>query len=109
MPPSDKLVTTLLAIWKAGAGYLPLDVTFPPNRVQHILGEAKPILVIYDEYENTGIFGEIPKMSYQELLNESKSANGANLKASEMLGEEKNELGFVLYTSGSTGVPKGKK
>ena len=49
MAPSDYLVSTLLAIWKAGAAYLPLDVSFPTNRIQHIIGESKPILVIHDD------------------------------------------------------------
>ena len=48
MMPSDNLVKVLLAIWKAGAAYLPLDPTFPPNRIEHILNESKPVLVIYD-------------------------------------------------------------
>lgn len=70
MKPSDNLVTSLLSIWKCGgnnssslalmiacklislffvlltAAYLPLDVTFPANRISHILNESKPVLVI---------------------------------------------------------------
>lgn len=49
MTPSDHLVATLLAIWKAGAAYLPVDVTFPTNRIEHIVKEAKPVLVIHDD------------------------------------------------------------
>lgn len=49
MSPSDHLVATLLAIWKAGAAYLPLDVTFPLNRIEHIVKESKPVLVIHDD------------------------------------------------------------
>lgn len=49
MAPSDYLVATLLAIWKAGAAYLPLDVSFPTNRIQHILKESNPILIIHDD------------------------------------------------------------
>ena len=49
MPPSDQLVAALLAIWKAGAAYLPLDVTFPLNRIDHIVKESKPVLVIHDD------------------------------------------------------------
>lgn len=49
MAPSDYLVAALLAIWKAGAAYLPLDVTFPTNRIEHIVRESKPVLVIHDD------------------------------------------------------------
>lgn len=51
MDPSDQLVVTLLAVWKIGAAYLPLDPRFPPARVSHILSEAEPMLVIADKGE----------------------------------------------------------
>lgn len=49
MRPNDHLVATLLAIWKTGAAYLPLDVTFPLNRIDHIVKESKPVLVLFDD------------------------------------------------------------
>lgn len=49
MHPSDKLVITLLGIWKAGAAYLPLDPTFPGPRIEHIVRESKPFMIIYEE------------------------------------------------------------
>lgn len=49
MQPSDKLVITLLAIWKCGAAYLPLDPSFPQPRVEHIIQESKPAVIIYEE------------------------------------------------------------
>lgn len=49
MYPSDKLVIALLAIWKAGAAYLPIDPTFPGPRIEHIVRESKPFMVVYDE------------------------------------------------------------
>jgi non-ribosomal peptide synthetase component F len=51
MDPSDQLVVTLLAVWKTGAAYLPLDSTSPPARVSHILSEAQPMLIITDKGE----------------------------------------------------------
>jgi non-ribosomal peptide synthetase component F len=51
MDPSDLLVVTLLAVWKTGAAYLPLDPSFPPARVSHILSEAQPMLIIADKGE----------------------------------------------------------
>lgn len=49
LSPSDRLVLVLLAIWKAGAAYLPLDQAFPGARIEHIVREAKPALVVFDE------------------------------------------------------------
>ena len=48
MKPSIDLIVTLLAIWKMGAAYLPLDVDFPKNRIKHILDESKPVMTITD-------------------------------------------------------------
>lgn len=48
LTPSDALLLTLLAVWKAGAAYMPLD-SQAPQRVQHILQEARPLLVVTDE------------------------------------------------------------
>lgn len=48
MEPSEKLIITLLAIWKIGAAYLPLDVNTPKNRLEHILNEVHPLVMISD-------------------------------------------------------------
>lgn len=49
MVPSDYLVVVLLAIWKSGAAYLPLDHAFPGARIEHIVRESRPSLIIYDK------------------------------------------------------------
>lgn len=49
LPASDELVIILLAIWKAGGAYLPLDQAFPGSRIEHILKEARPAIIIYDQ------------------------------------------------------------
>lgn len=46
LTPDDELIAALLAIWKAGAAYLPVDADAPPHRIRHMLDEAKPCLVI---------------------------------------------------------------
>ncbi len=49
MEPSEKLIIALLAIWKVGAAYLPLDVNTPVNRIEHIFNEVKPLMMITDQ------------------------------------------------------------
>ncbi|XP_013103440.2 beta-alanyl-bioamine nonribosomal peptide synthetase ebony isoform X2 [Stomoxys calcitrans] len=108
MQPSDDLVTTLLAIWKAGAAYLPIDPSFPTNRIQHIMRESKPILVIADDNVDKSRFGPAATvMTISELSMSSMQVERDNLRATEMLASGASNLAIVLYTSGSTGVPKG--
>lgn len=113
------------------AAYLPLDVTFPSNRISHILNESRPVLVsqsqqmtiialltnyhfflnqiIYDDdFERSDEFGEsLNSIQFNELKKESQQLSNANIDDSLTLTEGKSDLGLVLYTSGSTGVPKG--
>ncbi|XP_011180928.2 beta-alanyl-bioamine nonribosomal peptide synthetase ebony [Zeugodacus cucurbitae] len=107
MEPSDVLVNTLLSIWKAGAAYLPIDPTFPINRIQHILQEARPVMVLCDDNIERQRFNGTPTLSSSELFQRSAELSNANLMPAEMLADGSNHLAIVLYTSGSTGVPKG--
>ncbi|EDV94575.1 mycosubtilin synthase subunit C [Drosophila grimshawi] len=107
MQPSEALVTTLLAIWKAGGAYLPIDPSFPANRVHHILLEARPILVLRDDDIDAQKFQGTPTLSLTELYAKSLQLSGANLLSEEMLRGGNDHIAIVLYTSGSTGVPKG--
>lgn len=109
MQPSNKLILTLMSIWKSGAAYLPIDPSFPANRVEHILNESRPILVIHDESSHDlSIFGHTPCISFDQLEMQASDCSWDNIPISRTLTHGNSELGIVLYTSGSTGVPKGK-
>lgn len=112
MTPCVELLITLLAIWKTGAAYLPIDPAFPANRIEHILTETNPVLVIYDDSNiDCDHFAQtVDAVGYAVCQRQMQIYPSSNIAPNQTLTDEKNIdlLGLVLYTSGSTGVPKGK-
>ncbi|XP_071559405.1 beta-alanyl-bioamine nonribosomal peptide synthetase ebony-like isoform X2 [Temnothorax nylanderi] len=103
MKPSHRLPTVLLGVLKAGMAYLPLDAEFPMSRVKHILEEAQPLIVVVEEGADLSIYEGALVMTYKQLLEKAKQEQEDALQTKESL----NQLAIVLYTSGSTGIPKG--
>ncbi|MFD1623307.1 non-ribosomal peptide synthetase [Azospirillum griseum] len=89
LPRGLDLLVALLAVQKAGAAHLPLDPDQPPARNAHILAHAAPALVI-DQPLDT-------------LVPDWARWDDGNLG----LAVHPGQLAYTLYTSGSTGMPKG--
>ncbi len=85
---SPELVITALGVLKAGGVYLPVDPTYPDDRLTFILDDAEAKLVLREPV--TGLAG-YPATAPGELLRPLSPANTA----------------YLIYTSGSTGLPKG--
>ncbi len=106
LPRTADLVTALVAVVKAGAAYLPVDTNYVSARVESILAEAGPILVVTDHT----VRGSLPLsgpscLSLDELdLSEDSEEEPEAFEAAAV---RPDGLAYVIYTSGSTGVPKG--
>lgn len=106
---TDKLPISILAIWKAGAAYLPLDPTYPEERLEYMLENADPIMILTDGASCRSIPDSFVPIMFnldEGLFNEevnNQSTSSINLFAEQSL----KHAAYMIYTSGSTGKPKG--
>jgi len=102
MSRSKELIISILAIWKLGAAYVPLDLSHPPKRLLQILEDcsAKHLIV----RGTVGLqIGE--RITVYDLDNEKSDLD--LLPSSNLIHKHKmGRLAYVLFTSGSTGIPK---
>ncbi|BAZ03055.1 amino acid adenylation domain-containing protein (plasmid) [Tolypothrix tenuis PCC 7101] len=94
------LPVALLGIMKAGAAYLPLDPTFPRDRLSWMLADSGVTAIITE----AKIATQIPDSSAKVLLLDDLSSQ-PDTAPPAVVGN--NHLAYVIYTSGSTGKPKG--
>ncbi|MGW1993880.1 amino acid adenylation domain-containing protein [Embleya sp. NPDC001921] len=102
LPRTPDLIVALLAVLKAGAAYLPIDPEYPGARLDFILRDADPALILSDTV-TTDLLPDtkVPILHLDGL-------DFAGLPATDPAGRcEPGSLAYVMYTSGSTGTPKG--
>ncbi|WP_095118443.1 non-ribosomal peptide synthase/polyketide synthase [Pseudomonas sp. Irchel s3f10] len=93
----------LVAILKAGAGYVPVDPAHPAERLHYLLSDSAPVAVL----TQNNLRGRLPALTVPVIdldpltwpLSETSDPHVPGLTAAH--------LAYVIYTSGSTGLPKG--
>ncbi len=106
VPRSAEMVVAVLAVLKAGAAYLPLDLAQPAARLEFVAGHAKPVLAL----TTADSAGLVPQsltavaLDSEDVERELATLSGARLTGGRV---RPDQLAYVIYTSGSTGRPKG--
>lgn len=104
LPRSIDFIVAILSIIKAGGCYVPIDPSFPIERIRGIIKDAHlPVLIT-----QTGII-ELPTTDNVNLINIDtleKVLRNPNPNNPSLSFDENDQI-YVIYTSGSTGVPKG--
>ncbi|MGH3401122.1 MAG: amino acid adenylation domain-containing protein [Streptosporangiaceae bacterium] len=101
---SADLVSCFLAVLKAGAVYVPVDPALPAGRIDYILADAVPTVILTD----TASVSKLPSCAAARIVIDRTDFTLGGLSpalAAPSSGPE--NAGFLLYTSGSTGRPKG--
>jgi amino acid adenylation domain-containing protein len=102
MEKSSEIVEALLAVLKAGGTYVPINTSFPLERVQFILDDANvTVLLTNTDYKLTGdnnlhVVNVNDKLFAAEIICSNPQANVTA-----------EDLAYIIYTSGSTGKSKG--
>lgn len=99
MRRSPNLLITMLALFKCGGVYLPLDPHQPAARLTQIISDSKSTLVLATEEFRDLV--EAPVMFIEDLLRETESEQNLSDTVDAA------NLAYLIYTSGSTGAPKG--
>ena len=106
MPRSVEMIVSLLGIVKAGAAYLPLDPSYPAERLQFMAEDADPVCAITMGESGWSLPESLRRIRLDER--ETEQALARSPKSNPINRERRPENpAYVIYTSGSTGAPKG--
>lgn len=95
------LIPAILAVWKAGGVFVPIDPNYPKIRIESMLEDAKPKFLI----TNSDSLKELDvDFDGQTVLIDTISLNSGKVIFSAIASQD---LAYVIYTSGTTGKPKG--
>ncbi|WP_431495056.1 non-ribosomal peptide synthase/polyketide synthase [Pseudomonas brassicacearum] len=106
-PRGLALLSMMLAVFKAGAAMLPLEVNHPPERLREILGLSRAPLLVASE-TCSGLLDQLLSgldQAPEALFAEACWTSGNDTPLPMLAGPD--SLAYVLFTSGSTGTPKG--
>jgi amino acid adenylation domain-containing protein len=104
MERSTSMVAANLGALMAGAAYLPLDSSYPNERLDFMLNDAKPLVLLTQRH----LAKRLPIGAWRTVILDADPAEIAKQSGERFdTGVQESNLAYVIYTSGSTGLPKG--
>ncbi|MFC9945665.1 non-ribosomal peptide synthetase [Streptomyces pratensis] len=110
VPRSLEQVVALVAIVSAGGAYVPLDLAYPDERLEYILADAAPQVVLVDRGQRdrfTRLLTRLPDVPARVLVPGDEPPQADEPQSTPGSGAAWHDPAYVIYTSGSTGRPKG--
>jgi amino acid adenylation domain-containing protein len=101
------MVVAILGILKAGGAYLPLDPAQPRERLDYMVEDAAPALLLTQASLRDRLAGSRLPLLVLDGEGDALAAYPADNPGRDLLGLTDGHLAYVIYTSGSTGRPKG--
>ena len=101
---SPELIVGLLAILKTGAAYVPLDPSYPRERLAYIVEHAEVNILVAEEPVQSALSLPVRTLVYADKDRAEIARQSADNPAAGALA---GNAAYVIYTSGSTGKPKG--
>ncbi|ATL68753.1 non-ribosomal peptide synthetase [Nocardia terpenica] len=102
MARSPRSVVARLAVARAGCSAVPLDVSYPPERLRYMIEQSAPSHIVAED-EHAHLFGDATVTSYDALLDLSHDRDDDTVALPEISPDDE---AYLLFTSGSTGQPK---
>ena len=106
MSNSIEMVLSIFSILNCKAIVIPINIDLPLEQLSRILGESNPKMILYNEHaKNAGSLNNYNRITahcvdYKKIETNHKSEN-------ELFSFEPNDLAYCIFTSGSSGLPKG--
>ena len=95
-----EMIVGILAVLKSGAAYIPIDYTYPDGRIEYIVKDCRPKVIL-----TAGAYLKFQTDCMVMNLMDEKTYSDAEKMPERVLSPE--DTAYVIYTSGTTGNPKG--
>ena len=99
MDRSIDMVVAMLAVLKAGAAYLPIDLSYPEERLQFLVKDSGAVFIL--THSQTSLPADTSRIDIDSLNLDTESTDNPNVSVQPI------HLAYLIYTSGSAGQPKG--